>query len=111
MRPSLLSKTICDNKGQKTGSIPLKFNSWVQDFQQLILAEKAKNGSDEFFKNFSQVLVMFLFSVLDFKDSNADESTEFSLLIEDPLKVTACARCIVETSYNVLMQIDLNDST
>ena len=111
MRPSLLSKTICDNKGQKTGSIPLKFNTWVQDFQRLILAEKAKNGSDEFFKNFSQVLVMFLFSVLDFKDSNADESTEFSLLIEDPLKVTACARCIVETSYNVLMQIELNDST
>ena len=29
LRPSLQSKTICENKGQKTGSIPLKFSVWV----------------------------------------------------------------------------------
>ena len=29
LRPSLQSSTICENKGQKTGSIPLKFSVWV----------------------------------------------------------------------------------
>ena len=59
---------------------------------------------------FSQVLAMFLFTVLDEKDSYAEDSTEFSLLINDPLKITACARCIVEVSYGVLMQLDQDDT-
>ena len=59
---------------------------------------------------FSQVLSMFLFSVLDQKDSYNEESAEFSLLINDPLKTTACARCIVETSYGVLMQVDQDET-
>ena len=55
---------------------------------------------------FSQVLAMFLFAVLDYKESYTDNESEFSILINEPLKVTACARCIVETSYGILMQVE-----
>ena len=75
-----------------------------------MLAEKATNGLDQFFQMFSQVLVMFLFTVLDYKESYADESMEFSLLINDPLKITACARHIVETSYDMLLHLDQDDA-
>ena len=63
----------------------------------------------QFFKMFSQVLAMFLFTVLDYKESYSDKSPEFSLLIDDPLKVAACARYIVETSYGMLMLLSEDD--
>jgi len=105
IRDSLTAAADQRLPGQKQGVVPARFKKWTAEFKRLMLDEMAKCGTTDdnqiglTVKYFTQTIAMFLFSTLDFVDPARKIQ---SLVVEQPLKTSACARHFVEQSYDLL---------